>query len=154
MTNYGLPLKFKAVEIISGKVVSTNKLVLDLDGQWYALYSGDTVRFDEEWPDDLLIYQFTGHKDSNSKEVFFGDIVINTECRIGIAEWIMSEVCFDIECGEIMLKDLPNQKHPDGTDWGGGLHNVSILDSCVVIGNIYTLPDQLKASAEKVRGQC
>lgn len=141
MTNYGLPLRFKAVEISTGKEVPTSKLVLDLsDGQWLAVYGGDTIRFDEEWPTDLQIYQSTGHHDANGAEVFFGDVLL----------WNSKTV---VVCGSgaIELATIDISEEDVRTHWpfGNVLYGAKISEA-VAIGNIHTPPAELQRRAQEV----
>lgn len=133
MTNYGLPLRFKAVEISIGNEVSTSKLVLDLsDGQWLAVYGGDTIRFDEEWPIELQIYQSTGHHDANGEEVFFGDVLSDGKR--------MYEVIY--HAGEVLMSVYQQENAP--------VYPVQYFKNATLIGNIHTPHDELQRRAQEV----
>lgn len=137
MANYGLPLRFKAVEISTGKEVSTSKLVLDpADGQWYACYGGSTIHFDEEWVTEIQLYQSTGHHDANGKEVFFGDVL---HCG---SEDLLA-VCLD-EYDCVALKNVSDELHAH-------TYTMNYFNKQVVIGNIHHSREELERRAKEVR---
>lgn len=137
MTNYGLPLRFKAVEIATGKEVPTSKLVLDpADGQWYACYGGDTIHFDEEWVTEIQLYQSTGHHDANGTEVFFGAVVVCECCGCILV------VC-SVDSGDIVLSKINDRTFV--------VHSIAVIDEMIIIGNIHHSREELERRAQEVR---
>lgn len=143
MTNYGLPLRFKAVEIATGKEVSTSKLILDpTDGQWHACYGGDTIRFDEEWVSDIKLFQSTGYKDANGTEIFFCDsVAISKKAEKTGLVYTVKMILGSIVCSTAEPVNYFDKVF-SLNDW---------LSEVKVIGNGYTLTAELERRAREVR---
>ena len=92
--------------------------------------------FDDTWTDEeyIAIEQYTGLKDKNGKEIYEGDIVVNTYYDDGEMYkilWVDDSVAFGMES----LDDMELYKLP--------------LESLEVIGNIHENPELLEQEDAK-----
>lgn len=143
MTSYGLPLRFKAVDTETGE----SSFPVDLSIEQTCINAAFTIStFIAEF-DSLVnlpygskpsLYQSTGHNDARGQEVFFGDIVWDSE--------VMFEICLDEGRLFACVRDYRPGKGEyfflDGKD--------SYLKQCVTIGNRHTPQSELEARAKAV----
>lgn len=153
MTNYGLPLRFKAVvsEDETGRYLGLCSNVFPQEGGLNdGFYShchdetGNQLTVDFSWPERIKskisvdIYQSTGHTDANGTEAFFGDVLLFGGTAYVVSgsdqiELIKAEIVTDE--GDEML----NTQYP----WGSPVFGLKI-EECVCIGNIHTPTAELR----------
>ena len=83
--------------------------------------------------DEVIIEQYTGLKDKNGKEIYEGDIVLNTyydDNEMYMVLWVNDSVAFGMES----LDDMELYKLP--------------LESLEVIGNIHENPELIEKEEE------
>ena len=78
--------------------------------------------------DSIVWLQFTGLQDKNSKEIYEGDILINTSGRKCSVVWFAPAGCWDANA----LNDAGNPRGSDPPSW---------TRETEVIGNIYENPE-------------
>lgn len=147
MTNYGLPLRFKAVNLMDGTETLMDDLIELSDGEYIAAKC-DSKELTPSFYNDVAnfgLYQSTGHHDANGVEVFFGGVLLFGSTAYVVSgsdhiELIKAEIVTDE--GDEML----NTQYP----WGSPVFGLKI-EECVCIGNIYTPPAELERRAQEVR---
>ena len=133
MTNYGLPLRFKAVDTETGRVIPT----IEWDGL-HTVMDLQIVGLVDKVANHckIKLYQSTGHTDANGVEVFFGDVVL-CKCTCSKEE-VLWKVIYShheaaLQClitGEIKAHMLRKITH--------------------VIGNIHTPQAEIERRAKEV----
>lgn len=142
MTNYGPPLRFKAVDTETGRELGCDDLLdpvlIGGDGSHGVEYSVfyECYAQNRKSINSITLYQSTGHTDANGVEVFFGDKLLDQYGKI----WTVQ---VDDEFRPII--------HADHEPFDN--HRVYFVRDFVVLGNIHTPPAELQRRAEGVRGE-
>lgn len=135
MSNYGPPLRFKAVQKSNGEEAAQTWL------------KGDKTPFPSFDEDPILslvgcerfaIYQSTGHHDTNSKEIFFGDVVLHINDAEKKELMSIKFSAFD----GLMLYDIKD----------GFSRLLRRSGAITVIGNIHHSREELERRAKEARG--
>lgn len=143
MTNYGPPLRFKAVDTENGDVI--DPIVVDAfcsfrkhDKNLIMIKEGYSLG--SFWP-KCQIYQSTGHTDENGVEVFFGDVLADKHG----AYWVVKMIF-----GVVRLCNVEKEGY-----WNANLNDL-LSEGCNLkffnIGNAHTPQAELQRRAEGVRG--
>lgn len=120
--NYGPPLRFKAVEKLTGE--DAFQTWIKGEPKPFPAFDDDpilSIGGCERW----ALYQSTGFKDKNGKEVFFGDVVVFG----GDVYRVITNPSTQSPGIHTFLDGDPKTKIE------GGIH--TLIKSCVIIGNIH-----------------
>ena len=94
------------------------------DKNAYQIYGATKIYLTNE--EDIVLMQFIGLKDKNSKEIYEGDIIKRHNGEIG-------EVAYSVPC---FVLNRVNEQDCQYVEWCG-----DYFENCEVIGNIYENPD-------------
>jgi uncharacterized phage protein (TIGR01671 family) len=126
-------IKFRAWSASSKTMRPLTQITFTGGGTW-SVEKGTGVSI--EFQPNIEVLQYTGLKDKNGKEIYEGDVILDTSLFGGI---------FEIAWADAYSGAQWCQVKSDGTinDFYGGLSRSEDIE---VIGNIYENPDLIKAA--------